>query len=67
MLRSQVYEAPGEHTQNLSDQWFDEKFLRITAPFFYKEAQEKLLQCMRNTEQPIRTVVNEINRALAKL
>ena len=67
MLRSQVYEAPGEHTQNRSDQWFDEKFLRITAPFFYKEAQEKLLQCMRNTEQPIRTVVNEINRALAKL
>lgn len=63
--RSQVYSAPGEHTDpNLNFEWITDKFRRITAPLIEPDAQDDLLHILTNElDAPIRDIITQINRA----
>lgn len=67
VLRSEVLDAPGEHTDpELDLEWVLRKFRKVTAPILTAGQQEDLLRRMTGQpETPVRVIVEQINRALA--
>jgi Uncharacterized protein involved in propionate catabolism len=62
VLKSDVFAAPGEASDNVDLAWITEKFKRITKPFLSPDSQEKwLLLLSKPGELGIREVVEEIN------
>jgi len=68
VLRSGVYAAPGEHTdENLSFDWIREKFRRVTAPMVSKEGQDAILNVLEEySDVPMRQIINMVNKYLNK-
>ncbi|KAF5037010.1 MmgE/PrpD family protein [anaerobic digester metagenome] len=64
---SDVYAAPGEHTDNVDIHWITEKFLRITKPMLNTDEQEKILTMLaENLTISVTEVVSSINNCLLK-
>ena len=64
-LKSSVYAAPGEHTDQVDITWMTEKFLRITKPMLAEEDQLKLLSALtEDLDQPVSKVIQTINEML---
>jgi hypothetical protein len=66
VLRSQVYAAPGEHTDpDLSFDWIIRKFKRVTMPIICPEGQEKTLELLTvNRSMPMRDIICIMNTYL---
>lgn len=65
-IRSDVFAAPGEHTDNIDLNWITEKFMRITKPVLKGEQQIELLQKLQSgLEIPVRDFVTYINHYTA--
>ncbi|WMJ84753.1 MmgE/PrpD family protein [Oscillospiraceae bacterium LTW-04] len=64
---SEIYAAPGEHTDMVDIHWMTEKFLRITKPMLNTEEQKKILTMLtEDLNTPVTEVVNSINNYLLK-
>lgn len=64
---SDVYAAPGEHTDNVDIHWITEKFLRITKPMLNTDEQKKILTILtENLTISVTEVVSLINNCLLK-
>lgn len=68
VLKSEVYTAPGEHTDpELNFEWIKNKFRRVTAPIVSEEGQERILELITSYSQiPMREVIRAVNRYLPK-
>lgn len=66
VLRSKVYAASGEHTDpELSFDWINNKFRRVTAPIISAEGQEKILSVMTvYNDIPMREIIRTVNHFL---
>lgn len=63
VLKSEVFPAPGEASDNVDHKWIVEKFIRITEPLISKDRQKRILDIMSvPSEKSIRQVVDVINR-----
>lgn len=64
---SDVYAAPGEHTDNVDIHWITEKFLRITKPMLNTDEQKKILTMLaENLTTSVTEIVSSINNCLLK-
>lgn len=64
---SDVYAAPGEHTDMIDIHWITEKFLRITKPMLNADEQKKILTMLaENLTISVTEVVASINNCLLK-
>ena len=69
VLRSDVYAAPGEHTDpNLDLDWIVKKFRRVTAPIIHPAGQTEILNMLSTYhETPVRDVFEVINKNLGNV
>ncbi len=64
-LKSPVYAAPGEHTDDIDLAWITEKFMRITKPMLAEDDQKTLLSTLTNhLDKPVVEIINMINEML---
>jgi 2-methylcitrate dehydratase PrpD len=64
-LKSSVYAAPGEHTDQIDLDWITEKFMRITKPMLSETDQAKLLKVLtKDLDQPVSEIIQMINGML---
>ncbi len=64
-LKSQVYAAPGEHTDHVDLSWIENKFRRRTAHILQPDQQTQLLDLLeRDLDVPVRSIVDTINQML---
>lgn len=65
-FKSQVYAAPGEHTDpELSLDWIIQKFRRVTAPIVSPARQEEILKLITSyNDTPMREILARINTYL---
>jgi 2-methylcitrate dehydratase PrpD len=62
VLKSELYAAPGEASDNVDLEWITEKFIRITKPILSEGKQEELLGLLTNNlEIPLRSIVDFVN------
>lgn len=69
VIRSKVYSAPGEHTDNVDLPWITEKFKRITAPLLKKDQQESILALLQDghhLDNSVNSIIYQINVELHK-
>ena len=66
VLRSDVYAAPGEHTDpELNFEWIKSKFRRITAPIINPDGQEEILKILStHSEMPMEEIIRVVNKYL---
>lgn len=58
-------EPRGEAKENIGIDWLSDKFYRITGPVLSKQAQDKLLKLITQTNDlPIREIVDTVNKKL---
>ena len=58
-------EPRGEAKENIGIDWLSDKFYRITGPVLSKQAQDKLLKLITQTNDlPIREIVDTVNKEL---
>lgn len=61
-LKSEVFAAPGEASDNVDLNWVTKKFERMTAPLISPNKQKKLLEILRGKlDVPIRLIVDTVN------
>lgn len=61
-LKSKVYAAPGEHTDNVNLAWITKKYLARTRPILEKKQQEKILQMLTSDlDKSVCSIVAAIN------
>ena len=66
-LKSEIYAAPGEATDNISFDWICDKFRRITAFLLPKDKQEALLDLLKTADDtPLREIVATVNSMILK-
>lgn len=62
-LKSEVFSAPGEASDNVDHKWIVDKFIRITGPLISEERQKRILEILSvPSEKSMRQVVDVINR-----
>ncbi|NLD06325.1 MAG: MmgE/PrpD family protein [Synergistaceae bacterium] len=62
MLKSEVFAAPGEASDNVDHKWITDKFIRITKPLLSEDRQKRILDLLSEPdEKPMREVVAVIN------
>lgn len=65
ILRTRIYAANGEASDQVDLAWMTDKFRRITAPFLNPEGQEKVLSLLQmDLDAKISGIVNGVNDAL---
>lgn len=66
ILRSNVYAAPGEHTDpELDFDWIINKFKRVTAPIISSEGQIEILKILKSySDIPMREIIGTVNKFL---
>lgn len=65
LLKSKVYAADGEASDNVDMDWIVKKFERITAPFLDEKCRKDVLRLMtENLDIKLRDVVKGVNAAL---
>ena len=63
ILKSAVFSAPGEASDNVDHNWIVDKFIRITGPLISLEKQKRILDTLSvPSEKSMRQVVDVINR-----
>ena len=69
ILKSSVYAADGEASDNIGKEWISKKFKRITRPFIAPDAQERLIKLFLEGElnTPIKALVEEVNNSINRL
>jgi len=61
-IKSEVYSAPGEHTDQVDLNWMTEKFMRITKPIISNVNQQKMLSVLtHDLDSPLVEIVKSIN------
>lgn len=61
-MKSQVYAAPGEHTDHVDLAWIEEKFRRRTACVLTDGEQEDVLALLKDgLDVQMQDIVNRIN------
>lgn len=64
ILRSKVYAAPGEHTDQVDLTWIKKKFMRITSSILDEKKQESILELLcedKYREENVRAIIEKIN------
>lgn len=62
-LRSEVFAAPGEASDNVDYKWITEKFKRITGPLLSSERQKAILDIMSGSQDiPVKSIVETIGK-----
>ena len=63
VFKSGLCAPRGEARDNISVEWLQDKFRRITAPILSSEGQEKIIEMIcAEEDMPIRSIVDEINK-----
>ena len=63
VLKSEVFSAPGEASDNVDHKWIADKFIRITGPLISEDRQKRILDTLSvPSEKPMRQIVDVINR-----
>lgn len=64
VLKSGVYAAPGEDSDNVDLEWITEKFMRITKPILNSTSQKELLSLLkRDLNIPLRLIIDFVNNS----
>lgn len=66
VLKSAVYEAPGENSDpELNFEWIKKKFCRVTAPIIDYDGQKEILSILSSySETPMREIMDRVNQYL---
>ena len=62
VLKSEVFSAPGEASDNVDHKWIVDKFIRVTGPLVSEDKQKRIIDELSvPSEKSMREIVGVIN------